>query len=79
MTNATTNLAVATETTAKIRGVQLPCPCCGEEQAAIMLSLADMESCRCEECSTDFTLTDVKDLIAKWTKVIAWVESAPVA
>jgi uncharacterized Zn finger protein len=59
------------------RGLLLPCPTCGEEQATITLSLADCETLHCEDCGSDYTLDDVRSLIARWQRVLAWVEQAP--
>ena len=61
------------------RGLLLPCPCCGEASATICLNLADGESLNCQDCGTDFTASDVRDFIAKWTRMLAWIETMPTA
>jgi hypothetical protein len=61
------------------KGLLLPCPLCGEQQASISLYLDDMDTCCCRECSEEFSLDAVRDMIAKWQRVLAWVDSAPTA
>ncbi len=68
-----------TETIKTSKGLYLPCPCCGEEEASINLCLADMESFKCVECDGEFTLEYIHTFIAKWSRVAAWIESAPTA
>ena len=65
---------MATETT---RGLQLPCPKCGEPDANVMLSLADVSSFHCVECDEDFDRADVEAFIARWSKLLAWVDTFP--
>lgn len=68
-----------TDTTAPAN-VLLPCPCCGEASAALTVNLGhldDAECFQCLECSAEFGLADVEDLIAKWTKILAWVKAVP--
>jgi transcription elongation factor Elf1 len=74
-----TNLnVVAPETTpTPKRGFLLPCPCCGEEAAGISLNLGDGETFTCGECETEFTTEHIRDFIAKWTKILAWVDAMP--
>jgi transcription elongation factor Elf1 len=59
------------------RGMTLPCPHCGEEQAVISLNLADMDSFTCQECNAEFDTDSVRNLIAKWTRILAWIGTAP--
>lgn len=68
---------MATTTTTTARGTQLPCPCCGERSANIDLHLADA-TFGCTECGADFTADDVRHLIARWARVLAWLDALPV-
>jgi transcription elongation factor Elf1 len=80
MTTATTLTAPAPTTTPRGFG-NLPCPKCGEE-AVVTLRLDSFEeddACKCMSCDAEFSLADVRDLIAKWSRVLAWLESAPMA
>ena len=61
-------------------GIVLPCPMCGDVKARIALRLArlgDGDEIRCEECDAEFGLAEIRDLIEKWSKVIAWVDAIP--
>ncbi len=57
-------------------GFAVRCPLCGQE-GGVSLKLADLESCSCGECGEDFSLTDVRAMLAAWGEILAWVESAP--
>jgi uncharacterized protein (DUF983 family) len=61
------------------RGILLPCPHCGESEATITLNLSDMETMTCQECDAEFTTDDVRNIIAKWTPVLKWLDAAPTA
>jgi uncharacterized protein (DUF983 family) len=58
------------------RGFVLPCPKCGNAESCISLHLDDCETFTCRECDEEFTADDVRDLIAKWGKVLAWIDAA---
>jgi uncharacterized protein (DUF983 family) len=59
------------------RGVQLPCPRCGERDANILHSLAQVGVFRCEECDCEFSADDLKAIIARWTPILKWVDAFP--
>jgi transcription elongation factor Elf1 len=59
-----------------VRGTTLPCPYCGEAEAAIDLHLAE-GTFTCTECSTDFTAEEVRSLLARWQGVLNWVYQMP--
>jgi hypothetical protein len=61
------------------KGLLLPCPLCGEQGASISLYLDDMDTCHCRDCDNEFSLDTVRDLLAKWSRVLAWADSAPTA
>lgn len=67
-------------TTTKRGFGMLPCPCCGEEQASVMLTLADDDSeCfKCVECDADFSKATIREFMAKWGAVMTWLETMPV-
>ena len=69
----------STTTPATTRGLLLPCPRCGEQDAEIDLRLSDLDTCRCAACEEEFQLGDVRDFIAKWSRVLTWVEAFPPA
>jgi hypothetical protein len=65
----------------KLKGFgPLDCPCCGAE-ACIDLDLARPlsgdEACHCSACSERFSLARVRQFIARWQRVLAWVDLAP--
>ena len=77
-----TTTETTTAPTIQPRGFgNLPCPKCGEE-AVVTLRLDSFEeddACKCASCEVEFPLADVRDLIAKWSRVLTWLESAPLA
>lgn len=60
------------------QGRTLPCPCCGEPDATINLTLSDC-SFTCCECDTEFTTADVQNFIRQWTPILAWIRQMPMA
>lgn len=71
-------MASATKTT---RSLKILCPLClaGE---SITLDLNNLEACSCSSCSEEFSpreaLAKANELVAKWSQVVTWIESAPV-
>jgi len=65
--------------TATVKGISLPCPCCGETDASIKLSLASMDDFECEHCDATFSREDVESFISKWSKLLSWIDTAPAA
>jgi hypothetical protein len=61
------------------RGQTLPCPKCGEESATIDLNLSDCDTLHCQECDATFTVADVRNVIARWQPILAWMEAMPTA
>jgi transposase-like protein len=74
-TMSQTNLKV-TETT---EAVLLPCPCCGEEEVEIALNLSDLHTFTCTSCATEFSAAYVRDVIAKWSKVLRGLDAMAAA
>jgi hypothetical protein len=75
-TQMTGNGTVVAAVKAKGWGL-LPCPLCGEQQASVHLDLTDLDTFHCADCDSDFSASDVKAFIEKWSKVLAWCEMAP--
>jgi hypothetical protein len=75
-------MASATEAVAGVAGAGrgfkgLSCPLCGNADATLRLYLDDCETVTCSECEEEFSLDVVRELVAAWTKVLAWVDAAP--
>jgi hypothetical protein len=65
------------ETTEKPRGFSgVCCLRCGEEN--IRLYVADVTAFQCTDCEAEFTPADIEATLAAWSKLIAWVRTAPV-
>jgi hypothetical protein len=76
-TNTTTN-ATGTAADDTPRGFPgLMCPHCGNE-GSTLVHLEDVTFHR-QECDTDTPLEDMQAVVAKWTRVPAWVALAPAA
>ena len=56
----------------------LPCVKCGAE-TNMALYLDDLTTVRCGDCEEEIALADIRDLIARWSRVLAWVDAAPSA
>ncbi len=54
----------------------LPCPYCGEQGASIDLHLTDL-TFTCGDCEVDFTVQEVRSILAQWAAVLAWIDLAP--
>jgi predicted RNA-binding Zn-ribbon protein involved in translation (DUF1610 family) len=79
MSNATES-APAVQTAAAepaSRGILLPCPKCGEMQATLDFNLADGVTFHCQDCDDTFEADDLRERIAAWTRVLAWVDAMP--
>lgn len=64
----------------KPSSILLPCPMCGTEGASISVNLwalDDTGAFICHDCEGEFSIDFVKDMIAKWTKMLEWVSQAP--
>lgn len=67
-------MATATEPEVK-RGFTVPCIKCGEP-GTVSIDLCDLETCRCSSCDEEFEVGDVREFIARWKGVLAWLDSA---
>jgi hypothetical protein len=68
--------------TTTLTAITLPCPLCGEADAAIALNLATLDDTAgdnftCKVCDVDFSIDTVRQLMARWSKVLSWIETAP--
>jgi transcription elongation factor Elf1 len=52
----------------------LRCISCGEE-GVIRLDLDDCATLHCTDCEAEFGLDDVRALIAKWQRVVDWLDA----
>jgi hypothetical protein len=57
------------------RGFDVRCLSCGEPSVRVYLS--DTELFQCGDCDAEFTLKEVRERLAGWAAVLAWVEKAP--
>jgi len=64
----------ATKTT---RCLAVPCPRCGECNA-VTVDLNDLDAFKCGDCDGEFSREDLDNMIAKWTRALAWIDAAPV-
>ena len=55
-------------------GILLPCPMCGERESSIRVHMED-GTFSCAACGRDFDQEDIETLIAKWSRVLSWMES----
>lgn len=58
------------------RGFAVRCLFCGQEES-IQIDAHDLDSLHCSSCDEGFTPNDVRAEIGKWTKLLAWLETAP--
>lgn len=59
------------------RSLNVPCPNCGAS-GAVKVDLNDLDQFQCGDCDQDFERSEIDNLIAKWTKALAWIDAAPV-
>lgn len=55
----------------------VPCPRCGSDDYILSLDLADLNTFTCDGCKEEFLADDVRNLIAAWQPVLAWIDLAP--
>jgi hypothetical protein len=71
---ATPKLAPTTSPAPKGFG-PLRCLLCGAE-GGISLHLTDLQSVHCHECSDEFSVATLRDHVARWSRVVAWIDLA---
>jgi uncharacterized protein (DUF983 family) len=52
------------------------CPRCGED-VGIRVGLDDGETLTCTSCDAEYTVQDVRDLIACWGPLLVWLDAHP--
>ncbi len=62
--------------TATMRGFAVRCLHCSEEET-VRLDVHDVHTFHCTSCDAEFTADDVRSEIARWGKLLAWLDSAP--
>jgi uncharacterized protein (DUF983 family) len=67
-------MASAIKTT---RGFATRCPECGEENT-LRIDVADVHSLSCSSCDAELTAADLRHIVAGWTKLLVWLDTAPV-
>jgi uncharacterized protein (DUF983 family) len=59
------------------KGFTTRCPECGVEDT-LRIDVADVHSLSCSSCDAELTAADLRHIIAGWTKLLAWLDTAPV-
>lgn len=63
------------------KAITMPCPKCGNEEAGIEVRLWCLDEgddvFRCTECEEEFGREAIRELVRKWTKLLAWIDQAP--
>lgn len=54
----------------------LPCPQCAETDS-VRVDLDNVASFTCTACDAEISADDVQTFIARWTPVLAWLDTAP--
>ena len=52
------------------------CPKCGE-CGGVKVDVAGGDACECGECGAEFTVTEVRAVVASWGVLLAWLDSHP--
>lgn len=66
---------MATATATATKGFTVGCLKCGE--TGVRLNLEDLDTFCCPSCDDEFTLDDVREHMAKWARVVQWIDAAP--
>ena len=66
------------QTTATQRGFAAVCFRCGDADAVVRVNLADTSEFKCDGCDSEFSAGDVREHLASWQAVLAWISTAPV-
>jgi hypothetical protein len=64
--------------TATRRGFKgIRCPLCGSDSDTQTLELDNLDTFLCAGCDEDYTADDLRQAIAAWQRVLAWIDAAP--
>jgi hypothetical protein len=66
-------MAMATKTA---KGFAVRCIHCGQEEC-VRLDVHNLDTFTCSSCDAEFTTDDVRDELARWAKLLAWLDTAP--
>jgi transcription elongation factor Elf1 len=58
------------------KGFAVRCLHCGQEES-IRIDAHDLHNFTCSSCDAEFTADDVRAEMARWGKLLAWLDSAP--
>jgi transcription elongation factor Elf1 len=58
------------------RGFAVRCLHCGEEET-VRLDVHDLDTFHCSSCDTEFTTDTVRAEMARWARLLAWLDTAP--
>jgi hypothetical protein len=75
MTTTTTETRTRTKADDRRGFPGLRCLKCGEEDT-VRVNVADM-GLTCSSCDEGFSVAEVRDMMASWTRVLAWIDQAP--
>ncbi len=67
-------MATATDTQ---RGFSVRCLHCGQEES-IRIDAHDLHNFTCSSCDAEFTADDVREELARWGKLLAWLDTSPI-
>jgi uncharacterized protein (DUF983 family) len=60
----------------KTQGFRVRCPGCGDTDS-LRVALNDVHRIACTNCEEEITPASVRQLIAEWQQVLAWLDTAP--
>jgi uncharacterized protein (DUF983 family) len=61
--------------TATAKGFAVRCIRCGQEEC-IRLNVNNLDTFSCSACDEDFTADDVRTELARWARLLAWLDTA---
>lgn len=59
-----------------IKGFNVHCPMCGVDEG-LFVKLHDCETLHCENCDEEIEISDLRDRMAGWVRLLAWLDTAP--
>jgi transposase-like protein len=59
-----------------VKGFGVRCLHCAEENA-VRVDVHDLHTFTCTSCDAEFTAGDVREELARWGKLLTWLETAP--
>ncbi len=79
MSTTTTTAPSTASSPRELRPFHLHCPMCGEHEANILVDLGslDGDAFKCGSCEADFSVETVRTLLARWGRLLAWLDAVP--